>query len=102
MVLEVADVLSIVDYFVISSASNTRQVRTIAEEIEDKVKEAGAPGPLRIEGLADSHWVLLDFGDVVAHVFLDETREFYELERLWADVPRLDWEVSPDAGAQAR
>ncbi len=91
MVLEVGDVLAIVDHFVITSAPNTRQVRTIAEDVEEKVKEAGGAGPLRIEGLDDLHWVLLDFGDVVVHVFLDETRAFYELERLWGDVPRLDW-----------
>ena len=97
--LDVGDVLSIVEYFVISSAPNTRLVRSIAEEIEEKVKEAGEPGPRRIEGLDDAHWVLLDFGDVVVHVFLDETRQFYELERLWNDVPRLAWEDSSTARA---
>lgn len=92
VVLEVGGVLAIVDYFVISSGANTRQVRTIAEEIEEAVKAAGGGGPLRTEGLGASTWALLDFGDVVAHVFLEETRAFYELERLWGDVPRLDWE----------
>jgi ribosome-associated protein len=103
VVLEVGEVLSIVEYFVITSAANTRQVRAIAEEIEDKVKEAGEPGPRRVEGLDDARWVLLDFGDIVVHVFLDETRHFYELERLWGDVPRLSWGLSPGAAdAQAR
>ena len=92
VVLEVGDVLSIVEYFVITSAPNTRQVRTIAEDIEEQVKLAGGSGPLRVEGLDDSTWVLLDYGDVVVHVFLSETREFYDLERLWSDVGRLDWE----------
>ncbi len=98
VVLEVGDVLSIVEYFVITGASNTRQVRTIAEEVEEQVKLAGGPGPLRVEGLDDGTWVLMDYGDVVVHVFLDETREFYDLERLWRDVGRLDWEQPATVG----
>ncbi len=97
VILDVGDVLSIVDHFVIAGAANTRQVRSIAEEVEYQIKEAGSDGPLRVEGTDDFHWVLLDFGDVVVHVFLEETRAFYELERLWADVPRLEWEISADA-----
>jgi ribosome-associated protein len=92
VVLEVGDVLSIVEYFVITSAPNTRQVRTIAEEVEEQVKLVEGTGPIRVEGLSDGTWVLLDYGDVVVHVFLDETREFYDLERLWRDVGRMDWE----------
>ena len=92
VVLEVGDVLSIVEYFVITSASNTRLVRTIAEEVEEQVKLADGGPPIRVEGLNDGMWVLLDYGDIVVHVFLDETREFYDLERLWSDVGRLDWE----------
>ena len=92
VVLEVGDVLSIVEYFVITRAPNTRQVRTIAEEVEEQLKRADGPGPIRTEGLGDGQWVLMDYGDVVVHVFLDETREFYDLERLWSDVGRLDWE----------
>jgi ribosome-associated protein len=100
LVLDVGDVLGIVEHFVITSAPNTRQVRTIAEEVELQVKRAGGDGPTRVEGLDDFHWVLLDLDDVVVHVFLEETRRFYELERLWGDVPRIDWEqaVSPSAG----
>jgi ribosome-associated protein len=97
VVLDVGDVLSIVDHFVITSASNTRQVKTIAEEIEEQIRLAGGPGPIRTEGLADATWILLDYGDVVIHVFLQETREFYDLERLWGDVDRLEWE---DAAAR--
>lgn len=92
LVLEVGTVLAITDAFVITSGTNPRQVRTIAEEIEAKVKEAGGAGPLRIEGLDDARWVLMDFGDFVAHVFLDEAREYYDLERLWSDAPRMDWQ----------
>jgi ribosome-associated protein len=92
VVLDVGDVLSIVEHFVITSAPNTRQVRTIAEEVEEKVKDAGLGSPIRTEGLDDLTWVLLDYGDVVVHVFLEETRTFYDLERLWGDVPRLAWQ----------
>jgi len=92
VILDVGDVLSIVDYFVITSAPNTRQVRTIAEDVEERVRSAGGEGPIRVEGLQDSTWVLLDYGDVVVHVFLDTTREFYDLGRLWRDVGRLEWE----------
>ena len=91
VVLEVGRVLSITDLFVITSASNTRLVKTVVEEVQRKVKEAGGPSPLRSEGLEQAQWVLLDYGDFVVHVFLDEVRRFYELERLWSDVPRLDW-----------
>ena len=75
----------------ITHGTNPRQVRTLAEEVEHRITEAGGPKPLRIEGLADLTWVLLDYGDFVVHVFAEEARRFYELERLWADVPRIEW-----------
>ena len=86
--------LTIVDAFVITSASNTRAVATIAEEVEARIKAAGGGGPLRVEGLDDKRWVLLDYGDVVVHVFLLEVREYYELERLWSDVPLERFEAT--------
>jgi ribosome-associated protein len=89
--LEVGQVLAITDAFVITSAPNDRQVRTIAEEIERRIKAEGGPSPRAIEGLDDARWVLMDYGDFVVHVFLDETRAYYDLERLWLDAPRLDW-----------
>ena len=91
IVLEVGPVLAITDLFVIASGANPRQVKTICEEVEAQVKAAGGLAPLRTEGMADARWVLLDYGDFVVHVFLDEAREYYDLERLWADAPRLDW-----------
>jgi ribosome-associated protein len=91
LVLDVGDVLAITDHFVITGATNTRQVRTIAEEVEARVSSSGGPKPLRVEGMDDLHWVLLDYGAFVVHVFLDETRRYYELERLWSDVPRIEW-----------
>ena len=91
LVLEVGPVLAITDLFVITGAPNTRLVRTICEEVELQVRGGGGPAPLRIEGLDDARWVLMDYGDFVVHVFLDEARRYYDLERLWADAPRVDW-----------
>lgn len=90
VVLDVGDIISITERFVLVSAANTRQVRTIAEAIETAMKREG-DGPRSVEGFDDATWVLMDFGDVVAHVFLAETREFYDLDRLWADAPVEDW-----------
>lgn len=92
VVLRVGDVLGITELFVISSASNPRLVKAIVEDIEEQVAVAHDVRPLRIEGRDDDlRWVLMDYGDWVAHVFLDEARSFYDLERLWADVPRVPW-----------
>ena len=92
VILDVGNVLGICDYFVIASAPNDRLVRAICEEVEEKVKRAGGNGPRAIEGLDDARWVLMDFGDLIVHIFLDEAREFYDLERLWGDVPRIAFE----------
>ena len=91
VVLEVGAVLAITDYFVIVSGTNSRQVRTIAEAVEEELARDSGPKPLRVEGLDDLTWVLIDYGDFVVHVFLEETRRYYELERLWSDVPRVAW-----------
>lgn len=91
MILEVAEVLVVADEFVVVSASNDRLVKAIVDDVERALDEAGHGKPLRVEGLEDRHWVLVDYGDVVVHVFLEETREYYELERLWSDVPRIAW-----------
>ena len=87
--LDVGDVLGITDWFLVASASNIRQVRRVAEEVEAAVKQAGGEGPLRIEGMEDATWMLLDFGIFVVHVFHEETRSFYDIERLWSDVPKF-------------
>jgi ribosome-associated protein len=92
VILEMGPLLAVTDAFVITSGSNPRQVRTIADEVEEQVKAAGAGGPHRVEGLDDARWILLDYGDVVVHVFLEEARQYYDLERLWADAPRLAWQ----------
>jgi ribosome-associated protein len=98
VILEVAEVLVVADEFVVASAPNDRQVKAIVDEVERQVGEAGLAKPLRVEGLDDRHWVLLDYGDVVVHVFLEETREYYELERLWSDVPRVAWDDAVSSG----
>jgi len=97
IVLAVGEVLSITDHFVIASAPNDRQVKAIAEAVEEAVVADGQGKPLRVEGLDALRWVLLDYGDLVVHVFLEEERAFYELERLWADVPILHWDDVEDA-----
>ena len=94
VVLEVGRVLAITDAFVITSGRNHRQVAAIAEEVEAQLKESVGISPLRIEGLGRSEWVLLDYSDFVVHAFLDETRHYYDLERLWSDAPRIEWEDS--------
>ncbi len=99
VLLDVGDVLAITNYFVITGGRNARQVRTVAEEVEAQVAADGGPRPLRVEGLDSLRWVLLDYGDFVVHVLLDEARAYYELERLWSDVPRIDWAEVDEAGS---
>jgi ribosome-associated protein len=101
IVLDVGGVLGITDAFVVTSGRNRRQVLTIAEEVEAQVKAVGGPAPLRIEGLTDAQWVLLDYGDFVVHVFLDEVRRYYDLERLWGDSPLIEWDEGVPAAAGA-
>lgn len=103
VVLAVGPLLSITDAFVITSGGNDRLVRTLAEEVEARVKEGLGRVPLRVEGLGDARWILLDYGDVVVHVFLEETRRYYDLERLWSDAARVVWEdVGPARPEAAR
>jgi ribosome-associated protein len=89
--LFVGEILSITDWFLIASAGSTRQVRTIADEVQAQVKRQCGRGPVRVEGLSEASWVLLDFADFVVHVFLEETRRYYDLERLWSDCPTMEW-----------
>ncbi len=91
VILAVGDLLGVTDAFVITSGRNTRQVKTIVDEVERQVKASTGHNPVRVEGLDDARWVLMDYGDFLVHVFLDEAREFYDLEHLWADAPRVPW-----------
>lgn len=91
VLLAMGDLLGVVDAFVVTSGRNPRQVRTLVEEIEHQVKVGGGQSPSSVEGLRDGTWVLMDYGDFVVHVFLHETREFYDLEHLWCRAPRVRW-----------
>jgi ribosome-associated protein len=88
-ILDVADLLAIVDVFLLATASSDRQLKAVAESIEERLRQGGRR-PLRREGAASTGWMLLDYGDLVCHLFSPEQREYYALERLWADVPRRD------------
>ena len=89
VVIDVADLLALVDVFVLASARTDRQLKAVAEGVEDALRDEGRR-PLRREGTPESGWYLLDYGDLVCHLFDEEQRSFYALERLWADVPQLD------------
>jgi ribosome-associated protein len=93
IVLSVGDVLAITDCFVITHGTNDRQVKAIADEVQDQLATFYGVKPARVEGLDTLTWVLLDYGSFVVHVFADETRQFYELERLWKDAPQVDWQA---------
>jgi ribosome-associated protein len=87
-VLDVQGVSSVTDYFLVCSGRSAPHVKTIAEAIREELREDGVR-PLHAEGQAESGWVLLDYGDVVMHVFLEDTRAYYALERLWGDAPSI-------------
>lgn len=91
-ILDVGNLLGITDFFVIASATNDRQLRTVAEEVERAARTALERRPRRREGEPSTGWLLLDFGDVVVHAFTVEQREYYGLERLWSDAPRLTFD----------
>jgi len=90
VILEVGQIIVITDYFVICSASSERQIKTVVEEIETSVRALGER-PVRREGEGEGGWWLLDYIDVVVHVFGEEERAYYDLERLWSDAPRVSW-----------
>ncbi len=91
LALDVRGVSSITDYFLVCSGKSTTHLQTITDAIRHELKEAGVR-PLHAEGVPDSGWILLDYGDVLVHVFLEETRLYYALERLWGDAPALSLE----------
>ncbi len=95
---DVADVLAVVDVFALASGGSDRQVRAIVDTIEERVRDAHDQRPLRREGSPESGWVLLDYGDVVAHVFTADQRSFYDLDRLFSDVTSFE----PMTGEVAR
>jgi ribosome-associated protein len=89
VVLDVARLIQITDYFVIATGTSRPHVQSLADNVEEKLKNAGQ-APLREEGRPEAEWVLLDYGDFVVHLFQTEQREFYGLERLWRDAPQVE------------
>ena len=103
VVLHMGDASSITDYFLICSGGSERQVQAIADGIDAQLKQLGIAS-LGVEGYREGRWILMDYGDVIVHVFSRETRDFYDLERLWANAPRIDLSreiagVAPHHGA---
>jgi ribosome-associated protein len=88
VVLDVADLIQITDFFIIATGSSRPHVQSLAENVEEKLKQAGQ-APLREEGRPEAEWVLLDYGDFVVHLFQPQQRDFYGLERLWRDAPEV-------------
>jgi ribosome-associated protein len=101
VILDVSQQLVITDHFVICSGNTERQVRTIADEVEKRVAEECSLKPYRREGKTEGRWVLLDYVDFVVHVFQAEDRDYYNLERLWADAPVVPFEEDGDGTAAA-
>jgi ribosome-associated protein len=97
VILDVGPVLGICDLFVVATAANERQVRAVVDHVEARVAERFDRRPLAVEGADARRWVLIDYGEVVVHVFQQEERSTYRLERLYGDAPRVAWEpaVSP-------
>ncbi len=93
VVLAMGRLLGLTDAFVITSGRNHRQVRTLVEEVERRLKSESGLAPDRVEGMDDARWVLMDYGDFLVHVFLDEARDYYDLEHLWSGAPRIEWEA---------
>ena len=96
LVLQVAPLTSVADYLVIGSADSDRQAGAIADHIDGILSRSGSK-PLSVEGKRSSQWVVMDFGDVVAHIFRQDVREHYALERLWADAKRIAIPDKPPA-----
>ncbi|WP_144764171.1 ribosome silencing factor [Curtobacterium sp. 9128] len=97
--LDVTGPLQLTDVFLLATGRNERNVMAIADEVEDRMLQAGAK-TLRREGRSEGRWVLIDFGDVVVHVFHEEDRQYYSLERLWSDCPTIPLAIGAEAGAE--
>ena len=100
LVLDVRELITITDYFVICSGTSDRQVKTIADEVMKALRDEAGIKPVRREGEVGARWMLLDFVDFVVHVFALEEREFYRLENLWRDAPLVAWETAAAASTQ--
>ena len=88
-VLDISGVTTMADYFVICQGNSGIQMKAIAEEVEDKLSEKGVQ-PMGREGMATAYWILMDYSDVIVHIFSSESRGFYSIENLWSDAPEVD------------
>ena len=100
-VLSVGELTSIADYFILCSAGNERQAAAIADAITDRLKEELNVKPLLVEGASPGRWILLDFGDFIIHIFTEDVRRFYGLERLWGDAPNVTSEFTGETETRA-
>ena len=101
ILLELKGIASFTDYFLLCSGKSDRQVQAIAEGIEEALKKKGIR-PLGQEGIREGKWILLDYEDLVVHIFLEPVREFYDLEGLWVDAPRIDLQKGVTIGERTR
>jgi ribosome-associated protein len=88
--LDLREIASFTEFFIITSGTNQRQVQAIADEIEEQLKKQLSQKPVRVEGYNTAEWVLMDYGDFIVHIFEQKAREFYDLERLWRDAKKVD------------
>jgi ribosome-associated protein len=98
-VLAVSELTSIADYFVLCSANTERQTQAIADSVMEKVRSEASAKPLLVEGATPGRWILLDYGDFIVHVFTEECRRYYGLERLWGDAPNMTSEFTGESEA---
>ncbi len=90
VIQEVGKLLNVTDYFVICTAANNRRADSIYEEVEERLRKEAGVKPISVEGVEDGKWILLDYGQIVVHIFLPEQREYYRLEQLWDEAPTVD------------
>ncbi len=95
ILLDVSRYSSFADYLIICSGKSSRQVQGIADNLEEELRARGLR-PIGTEGKREGHWVLMDYGDVIIHVFYEPVRYFYDLESLWSDAPKVEWEEEPN------
>ena len=90
VVMDMREALGVIDAFIVVHGHNTPQVRALVDESHDRLKAEAGDKPLRVEGLSDASWILVDYGDLVLHVFNEATRDFFDLEHLWSQVPQFE------------
>jgi ribosome-associated protein len=100
VVLDLREVASFTDYFIIASGTNVRQVQAVADEVQEQLRKRLGVKPARVEGYNSAEWILLDYGDFIFHVFEEKSRRFYDLERLWRDAVRVRLTSEPTTGSE--